>query len=465
MARPRLSYTAFTLANRYLAGTELLWFDVQPGTVPRGRRFAFYDPASGERRTMVFAVDAATTVTLPATAAQARRLALDGGETLLTPTNGQYQIPLAGPTSQNWPNGSGYNAGIYGVPYLIIERDTHPPATSIAGLPATSPVSFPVSWTAGDLGSGLARNALYYQKDDGPWLLWWSGLPQGNRLSAAGTQQFNGEPGHRYRFAVMALDRAGNIPGAPVAQAETRTSGEPAAQVAVGGQVVNLRNLPAAGVGVAIGGAGATTDAAGQFSLSAPSGQWDVLAGGQVVIHGQQFTSATALALLLRPSANAAANGDFEAGLNGWQQSGSSPRAIELQPGTQDHVLHLATSFVPDPTVGGEEGSFGGNSTVSQVVHVPAGSPFLAFRYKVDSQETTTGHDHFEVLVVRSNNQADSLYLQPNTSQSPASDWRYLSRSLANYAGSDVTLIFNLYESSPYRRTSAWIDLVTIGPG
>jgi hypothetical protein len=223
----RLSYSAYSLAVRYFAGAELLWFDVDPATTPRVRRVAFYDPVAHERRTLLWALDNAVsaTVSLPAVGTEAREIALDGAETLLAPVAGAYTLTLPAPTNRNWPDAStpgGYDTGIYGRPDLLIEQDTLPPSATVAALPITSSAQFSVTWQATDFGSGVARVALFYQQDGGPWQLWWSGLPAGDSVtSATGTQIFQGEPGHGYQFGVLATDRAGNTPAAPVGQAQT----------------------------------------------------------------------------------------------------------------------------------------------------------------------------------------------------------------------------------------------------
>ncbi|MCZ7574093.1 MAG: hypothetical protein M5U01_36545 [Ardenticatenaceae bacterium] len=210
-AEPRPAYTAFQLATRFFAETEVLWADIQDGKV---RRVAFYHPDSKERRLLVWAIDGDDAVArVPATGAPALRLALDGRTAELTPTGGEYQIPVPHATNRNQPGSSTYTIG--GKPYLLIERDTLPPTSTVAPLAPTLPPTFEVSWQTSDLGSGVAEVALWRQEDEGQWQLWLADQP------ASGSAQFTGQVGHRYRFAVMAMDRAGNAPQKPVAQAET----------------------------------------------------------------------------------------------------------------------------------------------------------------------------------------------------------------------------------------------------
>ena len=225
-------------------------------------------------------------------------------------------------------------------------------------------------------------------------------------------------------------------------QAETWTTDLPP-QLAITGQVVNVRGQPAMGVSVAVGPFSGTTDGNGNFALAVTPGTYDVLAAGHLVLHSRAFSGNTALALLQPPATNAVTNGDFEAGLTDWTQGGSCPLAVEVQPESVDHVLRLAAAFVANPGVPGEENSPGGNSTVSQNLHVPAGQPHLALRYRVDSQETAAGHDRFEIIVIK-NGQPSYLHVRET-----ASPWTYLSFDLSAFAGSDVTLILNV--SNPHR--------------
>ena len=448
-AEKRSAYTAYQLAVRYFEGTTLLWADIQDNVV---RRVAFYDPAARERRLMTFSItENDQTARIPAAGAQARRVALDGSETVLTPVNGEYRLTVPGATNRNWPNSSGgYDIGIYGTPYLLVEQDTLPPVTSMGSLPPTSPSSFAVSWQAADLGSGIASVAIWYREDDGAWTLW------RDNLASSGTATFGGHADRHYRFAVMATDQAGNHLTQPVVQAETWTTDQ-VPQVTVNGTVMDVSGQPVVAVPVTVGSMTASTGSAGQFALQVTAGKWDVQVAGQVVIHGQTFSQDTTLALLRPPADDAVANGDFEAGLDGWQAGGSCPLAVELQSGSDDHALHLATAFVANPGVPGEEGSDGGNSTLSQQIQVPAGHPYLALRYRFESQETTAGHDRFEIIVIHGG-QADYLHVQ----QAPV-DWRYITFDMGAHAGSSVTLVLNVYQSSPYRPSAATVDLVSVG--
>ena len=448
-AEPRLAYTAYQLASQYFPGTELVWADILDGAT---RRVSFYHPGSNQRRLLVWNIGTEPiTGTVPATGSQAQLIRLDGSQSTLTPVDGRYELPLPGATNRNWPNEEGgYDPGIYGEPFLLIETDELPPKTSVSPLPELSPPSFTVSWLAQDWGAGVASAALWVREDEGSWQLWQDGLP------AQGSTVFTGTLEHRYQFALQATDKAGHRQDALAPQAETLVSPE-ALRVTAAGRVIDLRGFAAAGVEVQIGTAITTTDDGGQFSLRVERGSWDVAVEGTVVNRQREFQEDATLLLLHVPGENRVQNGAFESGLEGWQVSGSSPLAVEQQPGTGDHALRLATGFVPNPGVPGEEGSEGGNSTVSQKLQVPEGHPYLVFAYQVESQESEPGHDKFEVILAQEGKPANYVLVQETSRP-----WQYTFLDLGAYAGQEITLLFNVYQSSPQRPTTARLDLVTV---
>lgn len=460
-AELRPAYRAYQLAAEYLSDTELLWADIQPGWV---RRVAFYHPATKERRLLLWATSGANAeATVPAAGSSARRFTPEGDETTLTPLSGEYELTLPRATNQNQPGSSAYTIG--GRPYLLIERDSLPPTATMPELPPISPAAFEVAWQVTDWGSGVANGSVgvWVRADEGAWQPWLTG--QG----AQGRGFFQGAVGVRYRFALQATDRAGNARTGHTPLAETRV-GDSAASVRVSGQVRTLRGLPASWAFVAIGPAGTFADATGHFGFEVPLGRWDVRVQHQRQIVGRLFLTEQTLDLVLSPLSNPLLNGDFEAadetGLSGWEPSGSSPVGREAQPSSQDHALRLATAFVPSAGVPGEGGD-GGNATISQEVTVPASAPHLAFFYQVESEETDGGngscsqpgvfHDKFEVIVVRDGVPA---YLH---CQEVGSAWQPAFLDLSAYAGQTVRLIFNVYESSATRRTSALVDRVLLG--
>ncbi|MGH2544264.1 MAG: hypothetical protein ACRDIB_15830, partial [Ardenticatenaceae bacterium] len=267
---PRLSYTAYQVAAEYLTNIELLWADIQNGVA---RRVAFYDPATNERRTLVWAIGGAdVTVSLPAAGVTARRLSLDGNETTLTPADGSYQIPVPRATNQNRPGSQAYTIG--GIPYMLIERDTLPPQGSIEELLPLSPPAFEVTWVVSDLGSGIEWVTLWYQRDSEPWQVWGGNQPE------SGTAMFTGESGRYYRFFVQGADRAGNVDESFVPMAETLVSDQPLI-VQSSGQVLDMRGEPAPWAQVTIGDGRTHANATGAFSLPTTMGRWDVAVQGK----------------------------------------------------------------------------------------------------------------------------------------------------------------------------------------
>jgi hypothetical protein len=442
-AEPRLSYTTYQLAVNYFTGADVLWADIRSNQA--AQRVDFYHPPSRERRTLVWSrVAADTSVILEATGSEARKISLDGSEEILAPVDGVYTLALSGATNRNIPLGNGqYAMGVHGVPYLIIERDTLPPVPHIDPLPATSPLTFQVRWRVEDRGSGIQDASLWVQVDTGDWQ-----LLQGN-IATQGTLPFTGQHGHTYRFAIQATDKAGNASTALIPLAETQAMD----LVSVSGQVIDVRGQPVPWVDVKIGGVQTQTDAAGRFGLTVLSGSWTIEVGGQIVHWGRAFTGSAQLLLIYSARPNAVENGDFEAGLSGWQIGGGAPVALEQQPGTQDHALRLAAGVGNSDQEGSEERT----SSVSQSLVVPEGQPYLAFAYKVESQEQERAHDRFEVILSVTGKDPETLYVQELSS-----DWRYRFIDLSSHAKEQATLIFNVYQSSPQRPTSALIDRVIL---
>ena len=463
-AEPRLAYYAYLQATQQFPYTEVLWGDIQD---TKFRRVAFYHPESKERRLLVWAIDnRGGTVSVPATSSSARRIALDGSEVTLTPVNGSYQIALSGATSQNQLGESIYTIG--GVPYLLIETDTEPPTATMDDLLPVSAPSFQVAWEASDLGSGVQDNsvAIYSSQGDSElWEVWLSNQP------ANGSATFTGQTGETYRFAVIAEDRAGNRNSTIVELASTVVT-DGSENITVSGQVYTMRGAAASWANVKVGETTVQANATGFFSMALPFGQWDVKVEEQTERYGVTLLADTTFSLLLPPVSNPVNNGDFETespvGVSGWDASGSSIETVEEQLGTSDNALRLSSAFVSDPFVPGSGGSSGGNSTISQQLTVPAGNPYLALYYKVESTETDGGngscnntallHDKFEIILAKDGDPANYLHCQE-----VSSDWQWGFFDLSAYAGDQVTLIFNLYESSATNHTSALLDLITIG--
>lgn len=462
-AEARVGVTAFRLANQYLSDVQLVWADIQDGKV---RRVAFFDPVTKERRLLTWAIGSQdANAVIPAAGSSARRIYIDGSEVIMSPSNGVYSIPVSRATNQSQPNSATYTIG--GPPYLLVERDTLPPQGAILDLPAVSTSPFNVRWQVNDYGSPIQGGSvvIWVRANGGNWSQWRTGQ------NAAGNDFFEGDVDSRYEFGITATDQAGNSAGSPTPLAETLVADETTMMFAYG-IIRNVRGQFTPATQITVGPMNTLSSWNGQFGIGVPVGQWDVKVNGQTVIEGQNHIQSNFFDLLLPPANNAIANGWFEqtdgaGNINAWSKSGSSPLGVELLPGTQDNVLHLATGFVPGTGVPGTEGSAGGNSTISQNITIPAGTPYLAFRWRVDTGETDGGngscsnpnvlHDKFEIIII-ANNQPHYIHCQ-ETGQ----EWANGFINVSQFAGQPVTLIFNLYESSPNRRTSAKIDQVMLG--
>ncbi len=461
-AEPRLSAIAFRLANQYLSDVELVWADIQNGVV---RRVAFYDHVTRERRLLTWAIGGQdATAVIPAAGTSAQPIYIDGNVLEpIYPSNGVYSIPVTRATNQNQPNSSTYTIG--GPPYLLVERDTLPPQGAIIDLPPVSTSPFNVTWQVSDYGSPIEVGSvvIWVRVNGGTWSQWRTGQ------NGSGSASFDGDVDSRYEFGITATDRAGNSTGSPTPLAETLVSDETTMMTAYG-IVRNVQGQMIPGASVELGPTNSLSSWNGWFTMPVPVGQWDVKVNGQTVLEGQNHIQTNFFDLLLPPANNAVTNGRFEqvdgsGNINGWTRGGSSPLGVEEEAGTRDNVLHLATAFVADPFVPGTEGSNGGNSTISQNLTVPTDTPHLAFRWRVDTAETDGNntncnsglHDRFEIIIV-ANNQPHYIHCQ-QTGQ----EWFNGFINLSPFAGQNVTVIFNLYETSPNRRTSVKLDQVMIG--
>ncbi|HEX8681554.1 MAG TPA: hypothetical protein VF707_04520 [Ardenticatenaceae bacterium] len=532
----RPAYRAYQLAAQYLSNTEVLWQEFQSNGA---YQVAFYDPATKERRLLIWQREGYdTTGQIVATGGEARIISIDGSEERRTPADGRYEIALPRATNKNLPNNDTpeveYDYSevftIGGRPYLVIERDTLPPVPTMTPLPPNSPETFEIRWDVGDRGSGVANVDIWIQIDNGDWEEWLPDQP------AKGSTWVEGRLGQRYRFGIQATDRAGNSLNAAIPLIETLISNE-TPSVRVWGEVRNTRGEPIRNVPISIGPANGSTDDQGNYSLDVTAGTWDVTVDGRVlhrgmtfnqethlpltivpddivrvrgevrnmlsqplpnvpftigsvrvvsdltgrfdlwipkgqadvtldgrVLHrGMQFNQETYLSLLVPPSsASPVRNGGFDTNLDGWTVGGNGAAGAEDRP-NYGRALRLGTEFVAQPGVEGEDGSSGGNTTVSQVVTLPRGNPSLTFAYKIDTAETAprATSDRLEVIVYYTEGgQTKARYLY---NEQRAVPWIYYFHNLSEWAGQQVTIVFNLYQSSPNRPTSAWIDEVMIG--
>jgi|GEM_PF-5267269 len=88
-------------------------------------------------------------------------------------------------------------------PTVLNTIDISPPSSYLNPLdPIQQHVSFPVSWSGTDEGSGVASYRVYVAENDGDYVLW--------TQTIANEAVFIGKNGHRYAFYVQAVDYVGN---------------------------------------------------------------------------------------------------------------------------------------------------------------------------------------------------------------------------------------------------------------
>jgi hypothetical protein len=218
--KQRPSYTAYQLVAQQFRNLIPLW---RQRTQDQDH-IAFYRPEDESRVLALWATEGApATATVSGTSEEGRLYWIESvlpppdttgiSRTLtLVPTQGVYTLQLPAATNQNSdiPGDTAYYIG--GRPYLLVERDTIPPSSSLDPLPPVSEVDIVLSWQGEDPGSGIASYDVWVSQDDDPLQLW--------TTTGATTLGFPGVTGHTYGFAIRARDRAGNeepVPSAPQA--------------------------------------------------------------------------------------------------------------------------------------------------------------------------------------------------------------------------------------------------------
>jgi hypothetical protein len=143
-----------------------------------------------------------------------------GGEPIILIEGVEGEIPALDATSVVQVEGASGTplaptVGPVIVPTVPAENDTEPPVTFVNPLPEISDSSFLVSWGATDNGE-IDHYIVWVQINDGSWNPWM----ETERTEAI----YTGESNNIYRFAVWAMDTAGNWSSNVmlVAQAETR---------------------------------------------------------------------------------------------------------------------------------------------------------------------------------------------------------------------------------------------------
>ncbi len=455
--RARPSYTAYRVAATHLRDVEPLWHSTPED---QQEQIAFYRPATKERVTVLWATQGLT-VTAQVSATGDEGLLIDqaGITQTITPISGVYNVTLPKATNQNHPFRPPDEYMIGGRPYLLIERDTLPPTSSVEPLPPASAPRFEVRWGGEDLGSGIASYDVWFNDDGGPLQVWMTG-------TKATSASFSGVVSHTYGFAVRARDRAGNeepIPAAP--QASTLVvSGVPVSGTVIdadGGMVMNAT--------VTISGTNTLSEVA-----SGEGGLWSaMLQAGEYAFYASApgygtwpaprhvtVSDSTHVTLTLAPPVNAVAAGDFE-GPGVWEAWARPNGEVSLSTEAFDgQAAALLGSGAGRPVTCDQNGQPGELWTLKQTVSVPPGrQPTLSFLSAISTTQADFDYAWLEVVIV---DDGRPYYLVPWGELWRASDWTLTSLDLSAWQGRTVDVLFQVVRCSAQSFT-ATLDRVSVG--
>ena len=205
----RPAYTAYQVAATYLV-TPTFVTRVSYSNV---RRVTFWGTPHGKVSVLWNTTPTSTAFSYPATLPTATLVDRWGVTQTITASGGSYALSLPGATANLVSNPNDYIIG--GEPYLVIERDTMPPTSSLHTLPTTTfAYTITLSWDAGDDAAGVWGVDIQVKKDGGAWTAWRS-FSQTAGLTS--TVYEGAEAGAGYCFRIRAWDRAGNAEPWPVA--------------------------------------------------------------------------------------------------------------------------------------------------------------------------------------------------------------------------------------------------------
>jgi len=377
----------------------------------------------------------------------------------LTPTGGVYTLTLPRATNRNSgiPGDTSYYIG--GRPYLLVERDTLPPTSSVEPLPPTSGLGFVVRWGGEDGGSGIASYDVFYNVDGGPFTTWFTETPSTSASCA-------GSVGYTYGFAVRARDRAGNVEPIPtVPQASTLV----VASTPVSGMVMDADGRAVIGATVTISGANTLDDvtsgegglwsatlSAGEYAFYASAPGYGTWPAPRYVAIGDS----TPITLTLAPPVNAVTAGDFE-GPHVWdawaRPNGEVSLSTEAFDGQAAALLGSGAGCLVTCIQNGQPGELW---TLRQTVSVPQGYPStLSFLSAISTTQTAFDYAWLEVVVL---DDGQPCYLVPWGELWRASDWTLTSLDLSAWQGRTVDVLFQVARCSDQSFT-ATLDRVSVG--
>ena len=209
---PRPVFDAYQVLTEHLRGLEPLWRQRPGGSDPYNgpqEWIAFYRPATQERVIGLWSRDGGTyTVQVPATGSSATLIDRLGNTSTLTPVIWLLYVGARGRP----PTGISTMIVLFmrlgGRPGSSIERDTRAPEVTLSVPASPSMLTFDLSWSGEDLGSGVKDYDVWVSVDGGPFELWL------NNTTATGAR-YTGEAGRSYGFVVLGRDEAGNQDGLP----------------------------------------------------------------------------------------------------------------------------------------------------------------------------------------------------------------------------------------------------------
>jgi len=455
--RARPSYTAYRVAATHLWDVEPLWRGIPAN---RQEQIAFYRPATKERVMALWATQGVTvTAQVPATGDEGLLVDQAGITQTIVPITGVYVVTLPAATNLNHPFLPPGEYMIGGRPYLLVERDTLSPASSVEPLPPTSAPAFVVRWGGEDWGSGIASYDLWFNDDGGPLQVWMTG-------TTATSAAFTGIVSHTYGFAVRARDRAANEEPIPtVAQSSTLiTTGVP-----VSGTVIDAEGRAVVGATVTI----SDTDTLGEVA-SGEGGLWSAaLSEGEYAFYASApgygtwpaprhvtIGDATHITLTLAPPVNAVTGGDFE-GPGVWdawaRPNGEVSLSTEAFGGQAAALLGSGAGW---PVMCLQNGQPGELWTLKQTVSVPQGCrSTLSFLSVISTTQTDFDYAWLEVVIL---NDGQPHYLVPWGEMWRASDWALTSLDLSAWQGQTLDVIFQVVKCSDQSFT-ATVDRVGVG--
>ncbi len=377
----------------------------------------------------------------------------------ITPTGGIYTLTLPPATNRNSGIPGDTNYYIGGRPYLLVERDTLPPTSTVEPLPPSSAPAFVVRWAGQDLGSDIASFDVWFNDDGGTLQVWMT-----NTTATSAT--FTGVVGHTYGFAVRARDQAANeepIPTAPQASTVVVVG------VPVSGTVMDADGGMVIGATVTISGANTLSEV-----TSGEGGLWSAaLSEGEYAFHASApgygtwpaprhaaVSDSTHITLTLAPAVNAVTAGDFE-GPNAWDAWARPNGEVSLSTEAFDgQAAALLGSGAGWPVTCVQNGQPGELWTLKQTVSVPQGYPStLSFLSAVSTTQTAFDYAWLEVVIV---DDSQAYYLVPWGELWRASDWTLTSLDLSAWQGRTVDVLFQVVHCSAQSFT-ATLDRVSVG--